>query len=308
MLPVVWAEAGAANPGRSKRATAKAERTIAERNVICMGPPSSSTIRGGAEGSGRARQRSRGPVGRDLALPPAGSEKMRRKLSKYLMGLFFLAPLLAVACGTTYSPPPPTSTGDLEGSRYETMRVLSGRLVDRLQGTRDELRAAREAESEMGALADLIEKARRFRDSMENYSNPPRYVRDDVNELDRLARDLESRTRDVRVSTRAYDNWRGALDVIDRMQRLLAGQNVDIPPATGPTTGTGGSTYPTYPSTGTYGSILTGTTLEDFRRTAHEVVVRGTLARDTAERSGTIYNDADRRLLSDLSYFLTQAR
>jgi hypothetical protein len=232
---------------------------------------------------------------------------MRRKLSNCLLGLMILVPLLATACGTTYSsPPPPTSTGDLEGSRYETMRVLAGRLVDRLQGTRDELRVSREAESEMSTLASLIEKARRFRDSLENYSNPPRYVRDDVNELDRIARDMEARTRDVQVSTRAYDNWRGALDVLDRMQRLLAGQDVDIPPATGPT---GGSTYPPYPSTGgTYGSVLSGTTLEDFRRTAHEIVVRGTLARDTAERSGTVYNDTDRRLLSDLSYFLSQAR
>lgn len=239
---------------------------------------------------------------------------MRRNLSNWLLvSLILLAPLFAVACGTTYSsPPPPSSTGDLEGSRYETMRVLAGRLVDRLQATREGLRASREAESEMATLGDLLEKARRFRDQMENYSNPPRYVRDDVNELDRMARDLESRTREVRVSTRAYDNWRGALDVLDRMQRLLAGQDVDIPPASGPSTGSGGSTYPTsptYPSTGgTYGSVLTGTALEDFRRAAHEVVVRATLARDTAERSGTVYNDTDRRLLADLSYFLSGAR
>lgn len=235
---------------------------------------------------------------------------MRRKLSNCLMGLMILVPLLATACGTTYSSPPPaTQGGDLEGSRYETMRVLAGRLVDRLQGTRDELRVTREAESEMSTLATLIEKARRFRDSMENYGNPPRYVRDDVNDLDRIARDMESRTRNVQVSTRAYDNWRGALDVLDRMQRVLAGQDVDIPPASGPSGGSTYPTYPTYPSTGgTYGSILTGTSLEDFRRSAHEIVVRGTLARDTAERSGTTYNDGDRRVLSDLSYFLSQAR
>jgi hypothetical protein len=234
---------------------------------------------------------------------------MRRKLSNYLMALLFLAPLVGAACGTTYSSPPPaTSSGELSGSRYETMRVLSGRLVDRLEGTRDELRATREATSEMSALSELLERARRFRDGMENYSNPPRYVREDVNDLDRQARDLEARTRDVRVSTRAYDEWRGALDVIDRMQRLLAGQDVDIPPASAPTGGSTYPTYPTYPSTGgTYGT-LTGAALEDFRRTAHEIVVRGTLARDTAERGGTIYNDTDRRLLSDLSYFLSQAR
>lgn len=235
---------------------------------------------------------------------------MRRKLSNYLMALLFLAPLICAACGTTYSSPPPatSSSGELSGSRYETMRVLAGRLVDRLEGTRDELRATREAASEMSALSELLERARRFRDAMENYGNPPRFVREDVNDLDRMARDLEARTRNVQVSTRAYDQWRGALDVLDRMQRLLAGQDVEIPPASGPT---GGSTYPTYPSTpstgGTYGT-LSGTALEDFRRTAHEIVVRGTLARDTAERSGTIYNDADRRLLSDLSYFLSQAR
>ena len=234
---------------------------------------------------------------------------MRRKLSNCLMALLFLAPLVCAACGTTYSSPPPTtSSGELSGSRYETMRVLSGRLVDRLEGTRDELRATREATSEMSALSELLERARRFRDGMENYSNPPRYVREDVNDLDRLARDLEARTRDVRVSTRAYDEWRGALDIIDRMQRLLAGQDVDIPPASAPSGGSTYPTYPTYPSTGgTYGT-LTGAALEDFRRTAHEIVVRGTLARDTAERGGTIYNDTDRRLLSDLSYFLSQAR
>lgn len=235
---------------------------------------------------------------------------MRRKLSNYVTGLLFLMPLLAVACGTTYSAPPPSSTssGELSGSRYETMRVLSGRLVDRLQATRDELRATREAESEMSTLSDLLERARRFRDAMDNYGNPPRYIREDVNELDRMARDLETRTRDVRVSTRAYDNWRGALDVLDRMQRLLAGQDVDIPPATGPTSGsTYPPPYPTNPPTGgTYG-VLTGTALEDFRRSAHEIVVRATLARDTAERA-TVYSDADRRLLSDLSYFLSQAR
>jgi hypothetical protein len=234
---------------------------------------------------------------------------MRRKLSNYCTALLFVAPLLGVACGTTYSsPPPPASSGELSGSRYETMRVLSGRLVDRLQATRDELRTTREAETEMSTLGDLLERARRFRDSMENYGNPPRYIREDVNELDRMARDLEARTRDVRVSTRAYDNWRGALDVLDRMQRLLAGQDVDIPPASGPPSGSTSPTYPTYPSTGGSYGALTGATLEDFRRVAHEVLVRGTLARDTAERSGTIYNDSDRRLLSDLTYFLSSAR
>jgi hypothetical protein len=41
---------------------------------------------------------------------------------------------------------------------------------------------------------------------------------------------------------------------------------------------------------------------------AHELVVRATLARDNAERAGTPYGDSDRRLLADLSYFVSGAK
>ena len=234
----------------------------------------------------------------------AGPRALSPRLSLIVI---LLAPLVAVACGTTYSSPPPESPrGDLEGSRYETMRVLAGRLVDRLQATRDELRVTRNREAETPLFADLIDRARRFRDRMENYSNPPRYVRSDVDELDRLAREYEAQTRSVSASTRAVDNWTAAQDVINRMQRLLSGADVDIPPAGDPyPTYPTGPTYPTYPSGG---SILSGSALDDVRRTAHELVVRATLARDTADRSGASYSDSDRRLLADLSYFVSGAK
>ncbi|HMA17281.1 MAG TPA: hypothetical protein VKS03_02490 [Thermoanaerobaculia bacterium] len=235
---------------------------------------------------------------------------MRGNTPKFLMAvLVAAAPLLAVACGTTYSSPPPEyPTGELEGSRYETMRVLSERLVDRLESLRDELRATRNTQAEIPVFSDLIDRSRRFRDSLQNYSNPPRYVRSDVEELDRLAREYDDRTQNVSASTRAVDDWRGVQDVIDRMRRLLAGENVEIPAR-----GSESPSYPTYPTyptgpSGSYGSVLSGSALDDFRRTAHEVVVRSTLARDTAERSGAAYNDSARRLLADMSYFVSGAR
>jgi hypothetical protein len=188
------------------------------------------------------------------------------------------------------------------------MRVLSERLVDRLETLRDELRATRNTQAEIPVFSDLIDRSRRFRDSMQNYSNPPRYVRNDVDELDRLAREYDDRTRNVPASSRAVEDWRGVQDVIDRMRRALAGENVDIPDR-----GTESPSYPTYPTgptgpSGRYGSVLSGSALDDFRRTAHEVVVRSTLAHDTAERSGAGYNDSARRLLADMSYFLSGAR
>src|SRR5688500_10948213 len=142
---------------------------------------------------------------------------------------------------------------------------------------------------------------------MSDYSNPARYVRTDVDELDRLARDYDYQTRDVSASTRAVEDWKGVQDVIDRMRRLLAGESVDVPPATGGTYPSYPSS-PTYPTSPTYGGVLSGSTLEDFRRNVHEVVVRASLARDTVERAGAGYTDAERRLSADLSYFVSGAR
>jgi hypothetical protein len=245
---------------------------------------------------------------------------MRRNTSKYVIALLVAAaPFFAVACGTTYSSPPPdTGGGDIQGSRYETMRVLSERLVDRLQITRDELRNSRVATGDQPLLEDLLDRARRFRDRMSDYSNPARYIQADVDELDRMARDLDNRTRYVQASQRAVDNWNSALDVIDRMRRVLAGQDVEVPPAVVTSGGTyptnpNNPTYPTsptqpYPTQPSYGSVLSGSALDDFRRNAHEVVVRSTLARDTAERAGSGYNDAARRVASDMSYVVSGAR
>jgi hypothetical protein len=222
------------------------------------------------------------------------------------------APLLTVACGTTYSSPPPEyPSGELDGSRYETMRVLSERLAERLEALRDELRATRNTQAETRRFADLVERARRFRDRMQDYSSPHRNVRPDVEELDRLARDYDNETRSVSASTRAVQLWEGTQDVIDRMRRVLAGENVDVPPRE-----TGGSYpypnptpgYPTYPTGPSYGTVLSGSALEDFRRTAREVVVRATLARDVAERGGAGYTDSARRVLADMSYFVSGAR
>jgi hypothetical protein len=230
-----------------------------------------------------------------------------------LLAIALMAPLFAAACGTTYSSPPPEyPRGDVEGPRYETMRGLATRLVNRLEATRDELRATRNREADTPLFGDLLDRARRFRDKLEDNSNPPRYVRADVDEIDRLAREYDAQTRNVSASTRAVQTWTGAQRVIDRMQRLLAGADVDIPPDddTAPyPTGPGNPPYP-YPGgdTSPYGSVLSGGALDDVRRAAHEVVVRATIARDNADRAGATYGDSDRRLIADLSYFASGAR
>ena len=234
----------------------------------------------------------------------------RNRPNSWLLAASLLAPLVAVACGTTYSSTPPeTPRGDLEGHRYERMRVLSGRLVDRLQATRDELRETRNRAADTPLFSDLLDRAQRFRDRMENAADPPRYVRSDVGEIDQLAREYDAQTRSI--STRAVESWASAQDIINRMQRLVSGEDVDLPPVTEIPPYPPNPPYPstpTFPTDPSYGSVLSGSALEDVRRMAHELVVRATLARDSAERAGTPYGDSDRRLLADLSYFVSGAK
>src|SRR6266536_463239 len=203
--------------------------------------------------------------------------------NRLLVALAFLAPLLSAACGVSYSSPPPEPAyGDMGGSRYDRTRV---------------------SEAETPLLTDLLERARRFRDRMENTANPPRSIREEVDELDRMARDYDARTRYLRASEQAVESWRGALETLDRMRRLASGAEIELLPGSGPPA-------PPYPpgETAPYGSAFPASALEDLRRTAHEVVVRASLARDTVERAGPGYGDTDRRLLADLSYFVSGAR
>jgi hypothetical protein len=142
---------------------------------------------------------------------------------------------------------------------------------------------------------------------MQDDSRPYRYLRSDVEELDRLARDYDSRTRNVSASSRAVALWQAAQDVIDRMRRISTGENVDLPPREVEPypPSPGGPAYPTVPYDE---SVLSGAALDDFRRTAHEIVVRATLVRDTAERASSAYADSSRRVLADLADFVSEAR
>ena len=230
--------------------------------------------------------------------------------NSWLLAVALLAPLVAVACGTTYSSPPPAPPrGDLEGARYERMRVLSGRLVNRLQATRDELRTTRNREADTPLFGELLDQARRLRDRLENLSDPPRYVSAEVSEIDRLARQYEAETRTVSASTRAVENWTAAQDLINQMQTVVSGGYMgDLPPDDVVAPYPPYPTNPPYGDNSPYGTVLSGVALDDVRRTAHELVVRATLARDATERAGTSYSDADRRLSADLSYFVSGAK
>lgn len=222
--------------------------------------------------------------------------------------------LLSSACLSSSPTPPPENrdpgTGEpvLQGSRYETMRVLARRLADAAAAARDEVTTERRGAPGEEALAKLSELANRARDlhrRLDTYSDRPRYVRAEVRELDGLVRDVDSRLRYGRASGRAERGWREVLDIMDRMNRLAAGEDVDLPSPSSDS----GPVFPTSPSDDTWrsGSVLRDPELEDFRRMARELVVRATLAAEGAERAGARDSASD-RLLRDLQDFRARVR
>ena len=113
----------------------------------------------------------------------------------------FLTVLLASACVSGSPAPPPEPgprTGEpvLQGSRYETMRVLARRLADAAAAARDEALSQRRGgpgEEALAKLSELVNRARDLHRRLDNYSDRPRYVRAEVRELDGLVRDVNSR-------------------------------------------------------------------------------------------------------------------
>jgi hypothetical protein len=188
------------------------------------------------------------------------------------------------------------------------MRVLAGRLADAATATRDETLSDRRAgpgEDGRARLSDLVTRSRDLYRRLDNYSDRPRYVRAEVRELDGIVRDLDSGMRSGRATTRTARSWREVLDIMDRMNRLAAGEDVELPPISSDT----GPVFPTSPADETWrsGSVLRDRELEDFRRMSRELAVRATLAAEGAERTRASDSASD-RLLRDLRDFRDRVR
>jgi len=235
------------------------------------------------------------------------------------LAVLVAAALLASACVSTSPAPPPetrdAATGELalEGARYESMRVLAGRLAERAARTRDDAaaeRSPRAGEEGLSRLSDLTDRARELHRRLDNYSDPPRYVRSEVRALDALVREVDSAARFARLSDRVQRSWRDVLDAMDRMNRLASGEQVDMP-----SDGSSTRDEPVFPASPTpsgedtwrSGSSLRDRDLEEFRRASRELAVRSTLALEAAERTGGS-SEPERRLLRDLQDFRARAR
>jgi hypothetical protein len=246
--------------------------------------------------------------------------------SVLLMGLSVASASPQVVYGTYEQP--------LEGRRSETMRALAHYLdetaQDALAGVVQARRRGTAADRRyITSVRDFARQAERFHQRMDDYEVQSFDIPDEVDYLTARARRVNQQLRQARAFESTYGDWNSVIDVLNRMRRLLNGEEVEVPPAHdeygdynrdygylgGGGVGTRGnprhdSGIPSHdtgiPSHDTGGSSLTGARLQQFRELAHQLDTNATQALQVAERSVST-TDRARGILADLRHFATQA-
>jgi hypothetical protein len=187
-----------------------------------------------------------------------------------------------------------TSERPLTGQRYQTMRALAHYLDERADYAADEAaRRARDANPRerrsLWALQHFSGQARNFHQRMDNYVERPWNLPNEVRELNAEARRVNQRMRAAGVFRETWTSWSAVLDALGRMNRLLAGQRVSVPPAHRTEWGDYQRDYAPW-SRGGYGDMsgdrLVGGRLQEFRQLADRLETETARARDDAEYVG----------------------
>lgn len=187
-----------------------------------------------------------------------------------------------------------TGEGPLDGPRYQTMRSLAHYLDETaqglLEGASDTVLHGRSSEARfLSPIRSFARSARDFRSAVDGYRQAPFDVSARQAALAEVARAVNERLRSAGALERTYLEWNAVTDVLHRMELLLAGGDVKVPP-----------TY-VVPS-------LSGARLEQFRQLAGALDGSATLAHTRAQQELGSYQHRGRQFLGELHYFAALSR
>lgn len=182
----------------------------------------------------------------------------------------------------------------LAGPRYQTMRSLSHYLDETsqglLEGASDAVLSGKPAEARfLSSIRSFARSTRDFRSAMDAYQEAPFDVPSRVAALTEVARAVSQRLRSARALERTGPEWAAVTEVLERMGLLLAGADVEVPPA-----------YVVPP--------LAGARLEQFRQLAEALDRSAALAHTGAQQEVGRYQERGRQFLGELHYFAALSR
>jgi len=127
-----------------------------------------------------------------------------------------------------------TPTRPLQGRSFETMRALShylGELSEHAAAEADQ-NAHHDTPGEaraIGAMTDFATRASDFHERMDNYLTSPWALPREVQDLDRRAHRVNAWLEVGHFDEHVVSDWYQVVDTLERMKRVLYGQDVDVP-------------------------------------------------------------------------------
>jgi len=118
------------------------------------------------------------------------------------------------------------------GQRYQTMRALARDLDRRAERAADRAREmahhrGRRERNFLNSIDDFARRADRFNRRLDRDRDARWDMRDEVNALNRDAQDVNREIRDAHVYERTFREWEAVLDVLDRINNVVAGYDAD---------------------------------------------------------------------------------
>jgi len=207
-------------------------------------------------------------------------------------GVLLGAVLPAASAETPYG----TRARPLEGPRYDTLRALAHHLGETargaLEGAGDDAQRGRSSSEEdrfLSSIRSFARSADNFQRMVDKYRTLPFEVPAQVDALTTQAHQVNDHLRATSALENTYDDWDAILDVLERMNSLLAGRDVEVPAAH-------------------VVAALSGPRLQELRQLAHDLDISATQAHEQAKRDVGEYRDRGRQFLGELHHFEVQSR
>ncbi|MEO6323817.1 MAG: hypothetical protein ABIT01_10910, partial [Thermoanaerobaculia bacterium] len=126
-----------------------------------------------------------------------------------------------------------TRSRPLQGRSFETMRALSHYLDQLAEHAAEEAQqnthhGSRGEASAIEAMTDFATHTSDFHERMDNYLSDPWDLPTEIRDLDRRARRVNIRLQRGHFFEHVTSDWYQVLDTLERMKRVLYGQDVDI--------------------------------------------------------------------------------
>ena len=207
--------------------------------------------------------------------------------------LVLLGPSLPLASAETLYG---THNRPLAGQRYETLRALARHLDETargaLEGASDDAERGRSSSEEdrfLASIRSFTRSADDFQRRVDTYRTEPFEVPPQVVALTTEAHQVNDHLRATRALENTYDDWDAILDVLGRMNSLLAGRDVEVPAAH-------------------VVSALSGARLAEFRELARDLGKSATHAHEQAKRDVGEYKGRGDQFVGELHHFEVQSR